>query len=90
MVSSNLPPGVRESDIPGNRPEDLGWEMFEEWGFEEFRKSGLDPDECRRAVLIGIAGVKAEKEMLKGEIESRVLDEVDERVNEEFRIHWGG
>ena len=23
---SNLPPGCRDSDIPGNRPEELAWE----------------------------------------------------------------
>lgn len=27
-MSSNLPPGVTESMIPGNRPEDV---MFEKW-----------------------------------------------------------
>lgn len=28
MSQSNLPPGVSESDIPGNRPEDLAWDKF--------------------------------------------------------------
>ena len=27
---SNLPPGVRESDIPGNRPQDLAYERWAE------------------------------------------------------------
>lgn len=27
-MSSNLPPGVHESDIPGNRPED---QMYQSW-----------------------------------------------------------
>lgn len=24
----NLPPGVRECDIPGNRPEDVAWDHY--------------------------------------------------------------
>ena len=30
MTLSNLPPGVSDSDIPGNRPEDVVWEKAEE------------------------------------------------------------
>lgn len=28
MTTSNLPPGVTESMIPGNRPEDIAWEKL--------------------------------------------------------------
>lgn len=28
MSDFNMPPGVRVSDIPGNRPEDEAWEVF--------------------------------------------------------------
>jgi hypothetical protein len=27
---SNLPPGCRECDIPGNRPSDIAWEKYVE------------------------------------------------------------
>jgi hypothetical protein len=27
-MASNLPPGCRESDIPGNRPEDIAYEKL--------------------------------------------------------------
>lgn len=54
----DLPPGVRVSDIPGNRPEDEAWEKITEgfWGgkycsdklYNKFEKAKLDSD------LIGI------------------------------------
>ena len=28
---SNLPPGVTEDMLPGNRPEDIDWDNFHEW-----------------------------------------------------------
>lgn len=31
MPLSNLPPGVRDCDIPGNRPEDLEWDLLYDW-----------------------------------------------------------
>ncbi len=30
-MPSNLPPGVTDNMIPGNRPEDIGWDEFHEW-----------------------------------------------------------
>lgn len=30
-MSSNLPPGVMECDIPGNRPEDAEWDTVLDW-----------------------------------------------------------
>jgi hypothetical protein len=31
MAQSNLPPGVTESMIPGNRPEDVDWDNLWDW-----------------------------------------------------------
>ena len=31
MYLSNLPPGVTNNMIPGNRPEDIDWDNFHEW-----------------------------------------------------------
>ena len=31
MYLSNLPPGVTDNMIPGNRPEDKEWDEFHEW-----------------------------------------------------------
>ena len=31
MTGYNLPPGVTEEMLPGNRPEDIEWDEFHEW-----------------------------------------------------------
>jgi len=41
---NNLPPGVRESDIPGNNPD--AWDSLFNWLLE----TGLEPDEIKAAV----------------------------------------
>lgn len=63
MSGSNLPPGVTVGMIPGNRPEDTEWEEFGEWALEQF--VDLSSAEARRAVVAGIAAVKAEREYVK-------------------------
>lgn len=40
-MSSNLPPGVSENMIPGNRPEDAAWEFFHESVDEDCIKEGF-------------------------------------------------
>lgn len=42
----DLPPGVRESDIPGNRPEDVEWDRLFEW----LSDCGLSPRDIREAI----------------------------------------
>lgn len=44
---SNLPPGVRESDIPGNRSEDAAWDVL----YDTLPCYGLKPEEIRVALL---------------------------------------
>ncbi len=39
---SNLPPGVTESMLPGNRPEDVRWDEFVEAVSVELAGMGLD------------------------------------------------
>ena len=72
MGGSNLPPGCRTSDIPGNRPEDFAWEAFMEWADEKFGE--LCIEEARRAVLIGIAAVKAERTEVNEFVKDCVAD----------------
>ena len=45
-MSSNMPPGVLESMIPGNRPEDLEWDELIEW----LASIGLEPVEIKRRI----------------------------------------
>lgn len=71
-MPSNLPPGVRATDIPGNRPEDSKREQCEEWVLDAL--AHLTEDEVRRAVLMGIAALKAER----FEIDTLIRKAVDE------------
>lgn len=76
-MASNLPPGVTVGMIPGNRPEDAAWEAAEEWALEKLSEANLSLDEYRRAILIGIAAVVAERD----EIEAIIKDvRADERM----------
>ena len=46
MADWNMPPGVSEADIPGNRPEDIEWDLLFDW----LSDSGLTPTQIREAV----------------------------------------
>ena len=81
-MPSNLPPGVRECDIPGNRPEDGLWEAFTDWAVEQLCNSGLTIEESRRAVIVGIAAVKAEREAIETQIKDRLANEAQARAIE--------
>lgn len=52
---SNLPPGVSESMIPGNRPEDAAWELFHEWLDDECGVNKLTFEEARLIWQTGLA-----------------------------------
>lgn len=71
---SNLPPGVTDLMIPGNRPEDAEFENFMEWVWDKFADSALDIPEMKRALLIGIAGVQAEQNEIGTLIEKVIRD----------------
>jgi hypothetical protein len=58
-MSSNLPPGVTDSMLPGNRPEDALWEAFEGWALDNL--CSLEITEAYRAVKIGMAAIEAER-----------------------------
>ncbi len=53
-MSSNLPPGVTDSMIPGNRPEDTLWEQL----CDDICGSGLTIEEAQLAWKIGMAVMK--------------------------------
>jgi hypothetical protein len=46
-MSFNLPPGVTENMIPGNRPEDLEWESLFDW----MDTIDMDVDEFVTAII---------------------------------------
>jgi hypothetical protein len=54
-MSSNLPPGVTENMIPGNRPEDMAEEAFWEAlydGLTTERVEAIEADEFLQRILI--------------------------------------
>jgi hypothetical protein len=63
-MSSNLPPGVTESMIPGNRPEDEGWERFHEQIDDDCYELALDVEQAQVVWELGknrwrkLAGIK--------------------------------
>jgi hypothetical protein len=61
-MPSNLPPGVTDNMIPGNRPEDHEYDDALIDATDAFSQTDLSPNEIRRAVKIGIAAIKAERE----------------------------
>ena len=42
MIGSNLPPGVDEWDLPGNRPEDAAWDRV----YDRLADSGMSAEEA--------------------------------------------
>jgi hypothetical protein len=50
----NLPPGVSDSDIPGNRPEDEAWEKVHELLDSEASVYGWGPEEAREMLWWGV------------------------------------
>jgi hypothetical protein len=66
---NNLPPGVSEGMIPGNRQEDQDWDDFLEWADCQLAESGLSVEDCRAAVRAGI-------EMVQKAIELQNIPEV--------------
>jgi len=69
----NLPPGVSASSIPGNTREDAEWEAFLDWAYDQL--SNLPVTEGRRAVLMGIAAVNAERDEIRTAVAERVIEE---------------
>lgn len=73
-MSSNLPPGCSVNDIPGNRPEDMAWEEIDVWATERFAEAGLSLEEYQRAVMAGIAAVKAQRALLADEFKDAAAE----------------
>lgn len=82
-MSDNLPPGVNESDIPGNRPEDQEWEDLWLWIAEQ----GIGPTELKALIRVhlhwrarvnenktffGRGGFDERKESKTGSVRSKV------------------
>jgi len=60
-MSSNLPPGVTENMIPGNRPEDEAWDDFHAKIDDDCTEMALTPDEAQEIWELGKQGDKLKK-----------------------------
>ena len=69
-MASNLPPGVTESMIPGNRPEDMARESAEEKLLDALSAENLTPFEYEIVREVGIKAVRAFREWLGKEGEA--------------------
>src|SRR3990167_5761088 len=52
---SNLPPGVTDSMLPGNRPEDIAWDNFYEMLSDEAGDHLMSSEDCFVAWKLGLA-----------------------------------
>ena len=52
---SNLPPGVTDNMIPGDRPEDIAWEEFyEKWLPDVLAEAGLTVEEAKSKITLAL------------------------------------
>lgn len=52
-MSSNLPPGITESMLPGNTPEDILWEKLYDKIYEDSLDMCLDPKDAHKIWELG-------------------------------------
>lgn len=81
MSAYNMPPGVRESDIPGNSLAEKHWDDFVEWAYGELRD--LDSiDDARLAVEIGCRFIESERKHIAKSIEAGVKERLFQMEND--------
>lgn len=78
-MPSNLPPGVNESDIPGNRPEDAYWEKVLDGFYNSL-------DEKTKPALLKI-GFKEGEEVIEKAIQYGINLGRDEARQEQAERH---
>lgn len=71
-MRSNLPPGITDGMLSGNRPEDIERKQIEDWALDWL--IDYDNDKVRRIILIGSAAISAEREEIKRLIDERVKE----------------
>lgn len=71
-MASNLPPGVTVGMLPGNTKAERDWDALADWALDQL--AGLDLRDARRAVLIGIAAVKADADVVREIVNDAAAD----------------
>ena len=64
-MSSNLPPGVTDSMILGNRPEDIAWEYVHDRIDDDSNSEGLDPEDALFIWENGVELYRATRRQIK-------------------------
>ena len=82
-MASNLPPGVTDGMLPGNRPEDVAWDELNDWLID----TGLTPEEIRQRVNDADRLAEAE-ELLR--IASSVCDPVASKLAQRINAFLSG
>ena len=72
---SNLPPGCRESDIPGNKPEDGKWDAIIDWFLAECEKRGFYPEDGELAIKLGLAAITVAQDEFKERLKDGLAEE---------------
>lgn len=62
-MPSNLPPGVTESMLPGNRDEEMAWETLYRIIGEDAMKKDMSDQDAFVAWRMGLAAWKASKDL---------------------------
>jgi hypothetical protein len=62
-MNSNLPPGVTEGMLPGNRPEDMAWDKLHESIDNDAAKENMTDMDVFVAWKLGLAAWKETKEL---------------------------
>jgi hypothetical protein len=63
-IPNNLPPGVRDCDIPGNSPEDIAWDKAIEAIERITINEGLNAEEMAFAFAMGVQALRVVREHL--------------------------
>jgi hypothetical protein len=67
-MTSNLPPGVTVSMLPGNRPEDIARETAEEKLLDALSVENLSPREYEIVGEVGLSAVRVFRKWLAEEV----------------------
>lgn len=62
-MSNNLPPGITEGMLPGNRPEDMAWDKLHESIDNDAAKANMSDMDVFVAWKLGLAAWKEAKEL---------------------------
>ena len=73
-MASNLPPGVTESMLPGNRPEDIAQEAAEEKLLDALSFENLSPHEYEIVREMGLSAVRILGKFVAEEVRERCND----------------